>query len=161
MANAIKNIAGDESVHHVSQRQKRGRGPTKMQPPLTPMIDVTFQLLLFFILTMQFRQAEGQIPADLPQEGQGTAETVTLEPVDIYVRAGLSDAMPSIEIGGVQVMIRDWEELHTQLVGLVQQSYETAVINPDADVSWNHVVNAYNQAVRAKFKSVNFAAAKR
>lgn len=32
------------------------------QPPLTPMIDVTFLLLLFFILTFTFRQMEGQLP---------------------------------------------------------------------------------------------------
>jgi biopolymer transport protein ExbD len=51
----MKQIAGDATVHHVSQRTKRGRLKPKMAPPLTPMIDVTFLLLLYFLLTINFR----------------------------------------------------------------------------------------------------------
>ena len=36
-----KKIAGDETVHYVSAREKRVKPKAKMQPPLTPMIDVT------------------------------------------------------------------------------------------------------------------------
>ena len=31
------------------------------------------------------------------------------------------------------------------------------VIEPRGDVPWEHVVNAFNQAVRAKFKKIGFA----
>ena len=34
---------------------------------MTPMIDVTFQLLLFFLLTCEFRESEGMIPGTLPK----------------------------------------------------------------------------------------------
>ena len=33
---------------------------------LTPMIDIFFQLLVFFLLTMQFREAEGKLLSQLP-----------------------------------------------------------------------------------------------
>ena len=59
---------GDETVHYVSDRQKRARlrESRAIQPPLTPMIDVTFQLLIFFLLACQFKVAEGVILAKLP-----------------------------------------------------------------------------------------------
>ena len=57
MARSAKKILGDETTHYESARKKRARPKAKMQPPLTPMIDVTFQLLLFFLLSFTFRQA--------------------------------------------------------------------------------------------------------
>ena len=38
------------------------------QPPLTPMIDVVFQLLIYFILTLHFKEVEGQLLSQLPKE---------------------------------------------------------------------------------------------
>ena len=88
MAMSIKKIAGDTSVHYIPPRRKRGRGKPKMQPPLTPMIDVTFQLLLFFLLTFQFREREGQIPGSLPNTGQGgqADQVELLVPIRISLR---------------------------------------------------------------------------
>jgi len=36
---------------------------------MTPMIDVVFQLLIFFMLTMQFKEVEGQLLSQLPRVG--------------------------------------------------------------------------------------------
>ena len=71
MAISTKKIAGEEAVHYVPPRKTRSKTSAKMQPPLTPMIDVTFQLLLFFILTFTFRESEGLIPGTLPGNFQG------------------------------------------------------------------------------------------
>ena len=35
---------------------------------MTPMIDVTFLLLIFFIVTLNFRTLEGRLDANLPKE---------------------------------------------------------------------------------------------
>ena len=45
-----------------ASREAAQRKRKSFQPPLTPMIDVTFLLLVFFILTSTFRQMEGQLP---------------------------------------------------------------------------------------------------
>ena len=45
---------------------KKPPNPAKMQPPMTPMIDVTFNLLIFFILTPSFDQTEGYLTTNLP-----------------------------------------------------------------------------------------------
>ncbi len=50
--------------------ERRPTGPRAVaQPPMTPMIDVVFQLLLFFLLGCHFVVSEGQLRAMLQQGG--------------------------------------------------------------------------------------------
>jgi biopolymer transport protein ExbD len=58
---------------------------------MTPMIDVVFQLLIFFMLTMQFKEVEGKLFSQLPKD-KGLAPTHVLQPelqeVRIVICAG-------------------------------------------------------------------------
>lgn len=131
-----------------------------MQPPLTPMIDVTFQLLLFFILTMQFRPPEGQIPADLPAgAAPSAAEMVPLEPVRIILRAGM-DGAADIEVARYAGAIGGWAALHEVLRDLRADFGSPdvpVIIEPGPGVSWQHALNALRQAQRAGFEDITFA----
>ena len=158
---ARQPVPPDEVVHYVSQRKGR-RSPTRIQPPMTPMIDVTFLLLLFFIMTMQFRPAKGQIPADLPREqGIVAGNSTPLEPITIYLHKGATaDQMPGVEISRHNVTIGSWEDLYANLKAIQEQfgSQEIPIIvQPDGNVPWASVINAYNQAVRGQFKTIGFA----
>jgi biopolymer transport protein ExbD len=160
MAQSIRKIAGDEAVHYVPPRKKRGRGKTKMQPPLTPMIDVTFQLLLFFLLATTFREAEGQIPSVLPKtQGVREGPKVDAKPVKVEVAPSLETVDGVIyRVGTVQVETP--QDLFVVLYGRKQSlggAQDAAVIQPRADVPWRFVMEAYNQATRAKFEQIAFA----
>ncbi len=37
---------------------------------MTPMIDVVFQLLIFFMLSMHFKEIEGKLITTLPRDGR-------------------------------------------------------------------------------------------
>lgn len=50
-----------------------------VEPPMTPMIDVIFQLLIFFILTMKFKQEEGKLLSQLPKD-KGLASSSVPQP---------------------------------------------------------------------------------
>ena len=146
-------------VHYVSSRKKRGklRGKRSTQPPLTPMIDVVFQLLLFFLLACQFRQNEGQLRANLP-DTKGPPTPAVTKPI----RIRLSRPMPGSE--QVRIAIEDlgpiesWPQLQKTLKdqrGRFPYPEKIPVlIQPDPDVPWAHAVNAYSQAVSAKYKKV-------
>ena len=58
---------------------------------MTPMIDVVFQLLIFFMLTMQFKEVEGKLLSQLPKD-KGLAPSHVLQPelqeVRIVICAG-------------------------------------------------------------------------
>jgi biopolymer transport protein ExbD len=46
---------------------------------MTPMIDCVFQLLIFFMLTMQFKEVEGKLLSQLPKD-KGLAPSHVLQP---------------------------------------------------------------------------------
>ncbi len=148
-----------DSVHvYVPERKKRKREDVKLQPPLTPMIDVTFQLLLYFLLTSTFRKDEGQIPGSLPATtGQAVERPLQHKTIKIKIAAmGLFRDQVQYTIGSKS--LSDPEQLYD----LLQRRKETQgdqtpiVIDPSPRVRWKYVVDAYNQAVHAKFKNIGF-----
>lgn len=69
----------------MAKRKNRKREEEKASPDLTPMIDVTFQLLIFFILCTRFKVDERNHRADLPlDEGLNTSQTEPKEQITIY-----------------------------------------------------------------------------
>lgn len=62
------------------------------KPDLTPMIDVTFLLLIFFIVTLKFKTLEGRLDSNLPKDmGTQSTKTDPIEKVDLVMsvaRAG-------------------------------------------------------------------------
>ncbi|HOF18823.1 MAG TPA: biopolymer transporter ExbD [Phycisphaerae bacterium] len=160
MAQSLKQVEGEEAVHYVSARKMRGVAKPKMQPPLTPMIDVTFQLLLYFLLTMTFRQAEGQIPGTLPEKGiVNVSRTEDLrDPIRIRLwPQGEDNKSASYEMGNFRYV-----EPENLFQALLQQQTQLGsrdipvTIEPKPNVRWTFVVEAFNQAVRAKFENIGF-----
>jgi len=165
MAMSTKSVSGDEAVHYVPPRKRRKRSPAKMQPPLTPMIDVTFQLLLFFLLTMTFREAEGLIPSTLPgnlaepQESEAPSIVIKIDPAP----APKEPVGAVYEIEGYSFKIHEPGKLYNILWArkkVAGDAQTPVVIEPRGDVLWEHVVNAVNQAVRAKYTKIAFAASR-
>ena len=158
MARSTRDIYGDETVHYVSSRKKRRDEKVKVAPPLTPMIDVTFQLLIFFMLTTTFRQAEGQIPATLPKESGGAPSVIDelKRPVKIILHPrGEGFSGCSYEIRGVAGVKSTPDDLFRTLDQMPSKEVPL-IIKPRADVRMKFVIEAYNQSVRAKFKNISF-----
>ncbi len=167
MARSPKKVSGDETVHYVSARREReGRkkhGSVAIQPPLTPMIDIVFQLLLFFLLACQFRTAEGQIPANLPKVSGQKVTIKALDPIRIKLSAAGPKRMGvTIGIKGTNLTFASGNELYGYLKKIKdrygdKEGKRPVYILPLGDVHWGHVVNAFNQGIRAKYKNVGFA----
>ncbi|MFP4052771.1 MAG: ExbD/TolR family protein [Phycisphaerae bacterium] len=65
---------------------------TKFRLSMTPMIDVTFQLLIYFLLATTLIVAEGQIPGNLPRWGSPEHHSVVPVPTtELRVTAAGSD----------------------------------------------------------------------
>ncbi len=164
------NIEATEKVHHVGSKERRRNEPKEVrQLNLTSMMDVTFQLLIFFVLTAKFVINEGIIPADLPRGGV-TKETIDIprDPLIIKLRSVGDECI--INIAGQQQINGDFEELWARLdrwqirpgnsSGQFEEDHPI-VIRPRQGVRWTHVVDAFNQCIRAKYKNVSFAEAER
>lgn len=155
-----------ETIHHESIQQKRRKSKPKQMEELNlaSMLDVCFQLLIFFVLTASFAKGEGYLPADLPA-GSGSAEKkdeLPKQPLDIKIRS----------LGGVEYSLTagssspaNFKELYSFLESNQDNEKHAGIYPPDNpiiihagnDVVWTHVINAYNAAVRARYSNVNFA----
>ncbi len=169
-ANAAADaLAGgmDETVHHVSPRSRREVGSSKMQPNLSSMIDVIFQLLIYFVVTANFAVGEGVITAKLPQADEGAAATAAPpeKPLNILISSA-GTYQYNIAIEGMGQAPRNFTELARLLESLQLNpanpngSYKDdnpILIKPDGQVRWQHVVNAFNAAVKARYRNVSFA----
>ena len=82
-----------ENDDEVCVRRKRASPDTEID--ITPMIDVTFQLLIFFMVTSTM---QGNPPADLPPSKSGGSIEVA-KVINVVVRpAAVSGEAPQIEI---------------------------------------------------------------
>ena len=109
---------------------------------LTPMIDVVFLLLIFFMVGMQFRAFDRQLRADLPRgEGRGLAQEIS---VRIAVKHGGSDAQPQPQYYVEQVAMRDKEHLKRRLRRYAEMPggrNDPVIIDPSDD-AWHDWVMA-------------------
>ncbi len=160
----------EATVHHVPRRKKKA-GPSSgsMQLNLTSMIDVTFLLLIYFIVTASFMLDEGVLTARMPQ-GTGQKTEESLEPPPEKVEIQLTDrgnVGVAIQVGTAS-HISDFTELAKQLQSMQLNKQNTSgwikpdnpiIIKPRGKVRWQHVVNAFNAAVKARYTNVAFAQA--
>src|SRR5262245_33026247 len=64
------------------KRKRQGTDFVEPDLPITPMLDMSFQLLAFFIMTFKPAPTEGQIALTLPKEEGGPSATAIPSPVD-------------------------------------------------------------------------------
>jgi biopolymer transport protein ExbD len=140
---------------------------------ITSFMDLTFNLLLFFVLTANFASAEGVLLATLPKgSGSGGAAITspdedptktTLPPVRIFLQA-VPNQPAFIRIEGVPTSpgqdyelfyqtLKQWRRDPSNPNGAYDPD-QPINIQPDKNCTWNDVVNAFNAAVRARYTSV-------
>ncbi len=174
MAAQKKNVptSPDETVHHESARKKRkaaaGGG---MSLNLTPMIDVTFQLLIFFVVTANFIR-EGLLISQLPTDAPAT--TVPNLPLKI----GIDDSAgsPRITVNGkeAKASIDDSYRVYIKMdqagqtmpladylkaldgQGGFSKDSTPVMIEPGARAEWQYTLGAYNSVVSAGYQKISW-----
>ena len=79
----------------------------KCEMEMTPMIDVTFLLLIFFVCTIKFKTLEGKLAAYLPKDvGVNASDAEPMEKIDISLKlkaAGRKVEAKRLEKDGTEV----------------------------------------------------------
>jgi biopolymer transport protein ExbD len=132
------------------------------QPNLTPMIDVVFNLLIFFLCTGSFNQPEGLLPSRLPKHhGVTPGDDIPSTPIRIILRQyGQGDQDYTIRISQRSQQPGDFAEL-IEMLGALRESPafsgdSQVIIVADGNVKWDHLVNAFNASLAARFKNITF-----
>jgi biopolymer transport protein ExbD len=155
---------------------KDGKKNEHMELKMTAMIDVVFQLLIFFLVGTKFRVPEGELEAYLPEDGAPTSLSRRLEEVDeirvsLFVTQRGPEAMPRVEIDNRRVQptaamgrsSMEWLEAELFRLGQNKAMRETVpiIIEAEADLAYRWVVQTLNICRKARFEKVQFAASKR
>lgn len=123
---------------------------------LTPMIDVVFLLLIFFMVTTSFSQ-QSELKINLPEANGQQAETkekmiiLTINADGLYFING-DDGLPH------QLLNQKSETLKTALIKAADDSRMVPfVINADGKTPHQSVVTALDIASQLGFKRITFA----
>lgn len=126
---------------------KREALSDKISIDMTPMIDVVFQLITFFMLTLRTVITEGDFDIRMPLGASaGAATEDQLPPVRVRMTAGPGGERTSLTMNGQP--IEDFDELRRRIVDLVgagpgSSADKTEVeLDCDPDLSYDNVIRA-------------------
>ena len=129
---------------------------------MTPMIDVVFLLLVFFVWTSSFELPEFDLPGSLAELPMGAAETSTDTPPvekfdEIIIRLLWQGEETQIMLNGQEM--EQMSDLKARLAEITSLGVQPPVIvDPDEKVTMDLAVQAYDAARAAGVDRVLFAA---
>jgi biopolymer transport protein ExbD len=128
-----------------------GAAAEKVEIPMTPMIDIVFQLLVFFIMTFKIVSQEGDFNIKMPlaAPSEGLPDPDKLPPMKVRMQAMSSGALAQISLND-KVMGTSFKNLHDEIhkvigddrgPGSVQQTAEIE-LDCDYNLRYEHVIQA-------------------
>jgi len=151
-----------------------------VEAEMTPMIDVTFLLLIFFIVTLKFRTLEGRLDASLPKD-KGTKNTKQedIEQVQIDIRVANPGVLrpdpetrtPSYPQGklnkylGRKIVYQIGSQTFqtpaevSKYLATFDKEETPVVISPLKKVIYADVIKILDVVIALEFKQVSFAGA--
>ena len=142
-------------------RKRRRRGNTT-RINMAPMIDMTFLLFSFVIVTSTFERPEGVLAARLPEQASGPSVALPFSPIVIRLtQTDVGENDFTITIDRVSQQITSLDELPSILRQLRGQpgfdETTPVVIVAEDEVLWDHVVSCWNAALLAGCENIAFA----
>ena len=128
---------------------------------LTPLIDLFLNILVFFLVTTTFKRAEGIFAAQLPKDAGLPTVALPISPIIVRISQPAPDSDEyQIRIDNFTRAPQSFGELArflTDVQGNPGFDRQTpVVVYPAPDVRWDHVVNCWNAAVRARCENITF-----
>jgi biopolymer transport protein ExbD len=105
---------------------------------LTPLIDVVFLLLIFFLVATRFAEEEREL--DLPLPDATEAQPLTVEPQEIFVNI---DQAGQYVVSGQQVNLDELEQILNRAAAN-NPVHQSVIIRADKRVPFDFVVQAIN-----------------
>jgi len=103
----------------------------EVKTDMTPMIDVTFLLLIFFIVTLKFKILEGRLDAALPKDrGTSTSEAEEIDKIDILIKVAEPGELID-EKGTKGLLLYEGREIRVQIGEQKFRYNPFAITNPE------------------------------
>ena len=137
-----------------------------MELNMTPMIDVIFQLMIFFMCSIHFKSLEGKLYAYMPQIGVNHTEVFVPLIPEVRIKLAYSESSPlmtRVKLGDID--FNDWNSLERHLKDLAPRLVTAdgldvipVKIDADGNVPAQAVVSVLNICKKAGVQKTEFAA---
>jgi len=121
--------------------------------PLTPLIDVVFQLLIFFLTATSFTKKERDIKVDPPKATEGKAKSRNQRQIIINVRSEADGGF--FVVNGRIVSLPDLEKMLADAAA--ENPRQVVSIRGDKHAYHEKIVSALNACKKAKIHEYNIA----
>ena len=124
----------------------RSRPPGGVKIDMTPMIDIVFQLLVFFALTLKVATLEGDLALQpAVGRGNGGASPLLMPPLEVALRADDRGGLRSVELNGRP--LASIAELHREVTRVLGSDAALAAqaearLDCDQDLAYEHTIAA-------------------
>ena len=122
---------------------------------MTPLIDVIFLLMIFFLMTINFQEPEGVLDNRLPQLGRRSSEDPTKDWETVRLRIQLTRASGELRIHLQERILSNYEDLGHYLDRLPPDIL--IIVEPENDVPYKHVIGVYNACLKSKKREIVFS----
>jgi biopolymer transport protein ExbD len=147
-----------------SGRRALRRGPARLTVTFTPLIDIVFLLLLYFMLVAQFKTKEEMFQLDLPREGEN--ETIVdpfalpSEPIRLRVSSTGDGAAELViqsddPVIGSPATVNALAAAAEQARGAMIGADQLFLVQPDEGARWEHALAVVNAIKRAGLQRVH------
>lgn len=141
----------------------KGRPARKpIEVVMTPMIDVIFLLLVFFLATSSFQVVEKLMPSGVSETKESAGSTDLSQEISddaieqIVIKLSAVDSGAQATMNGVAV--EQWDDLQMRLRSIaIAQASVPVIIDPESAVKAKFVVQAYDWSRQAGLDRVYLA----
>ena len=120
--------------------------------PMTPLIDVVFLLLIFFLVATTLSEEERQLSVQLPPASE--AQPLTAKPRELVVNV---DAAGQYYVSGEQLTLKRLEEV-LAIASASNPGRASVIIRADRRCQWEFVVAVMNACNKARIRNYQVSA---
>jgi biopolymer transport protein ExbD len=130
--------------------------------PMMAMVDVVFNLLIFFVVTAGGSPPEKVMSADIPESG-AVITRVESKPReswadDIWLKLNVDGSESALQVDMNGTVYQDLQQLKSKLRALAELSPESPIVLDIApSVQMEQLVDVWDTCIAAGFQSVSFA----
>lgn len=145
------------------RKVRKGLGRNEITMNLVSMLDLAFNILIFFIITANFAVHEGIITSKVP-DIDGSAAAAAPPPPSKQLKINIAEN-GRLFVEGSTNQPQSFKQLADVLAAIQNNPANPSgaflptspvVITPDDRTPWQDVVNAFNAAIKAKYSDVGF-----
>jgi biopolymer transport protein ExbD len=122
---------------------------------ITPLIDVIFLLMIFFLMTINFNISEGVLENRLPQAGSQTNDDIPKDYETLKLRVKMIKDQQLMKIYLQERIVYTYDDLLYYLDLLPDDIL--IIFDPSDNVPYEHVIGVYDTCLKSKKKNIVFS----